>query len=40
MSEIVFNPHSQKDINALMDDYGDSKTMYPGVNENGETMSR
>lgn len=36
--QIEFNPYSQKDMNVLMDIYGDSDTMYPGVNENGETI--
>jgi hypothetical protein len=36
--QIVFNPHSLEDMIALMDAYGDSKTMFPGVNEDGETV--
>lgn len=36
--QIHFNPHSLEDMIALMDAYGDSTTMYPGVNENGETV--
>lgn len=36
--QIQFNPHSLEDMIALMDAYGDSDTMYPGVNENGETI--
>ena len=35
---IEFNPHSQEGMNNLMDAYDDSKTMYPGVNENGEII--
>ena len=36
--QIVFNPHSLEDMIALMDAYGDSKMMFPGVNEDGETV--
>ena len=36
--QIVFDPQSQEDMIALMDAYGDSKTMFPGVNENGEDI--
>ena len=36
--KIQFNPHSLEDMIALMDAYGDSDTMFPGVNEDGETV--
>ena len=36
--KIQFNPHSLEDMIALMDTYGDSDTMFPGVNEDGETV--
>lgn len=38
MSEIKFDPTDLKGMICLMDTYGDSKTMYPGTNENGETV--
>ena len=36
--KILFNPRSLEDMIALMDTYGDSDTMFPGVNEDGETV--
>lgn len=36
--QIVFNPHSLEDMISLMDAYGNSKTMFPGVNEEGEIV--
>ena len=36
--QICFNPNSLEDMIALMDAYGNSETMYPGVNEDGETI--
>lgn len=36
--QIEVNPFDQKSLNALMDQYGDSTTMFPGTNENGETV--
>ncbi len=35
-NQIHFNPHDLKGMIKLMDEHGDSKTMYPGKNENGE----
>lgn len=36
--QIQFNPRSLEDMVALMKIYGDSKTMFPGVNEHGEDI--
>jgi hypothetical protein len=33
-----FNPFDLAEMKDIMDKHGDSKTMYPGVNENGETV--
>ena len=35
---ILFDPMDQEGMNRLMDEYGDSSTMYPGINENGEDV--
>lgn len=37
--EIKFNPADHKGMIRLMDDYGDSNTMYPGTNEDGESVN-
>ena len=36
--EIRFDPNDLEGMVALMDTYGDSTTMYPGTNDNGETV--
>lgn len=36
--QIEFNPHDLQSMITLMDAHGDSDTMLPGVNENGETV--
>ena len=36
--QIKFNPYSLDEMVALMDAYGESTTMFPGVNENGEDI--
>ena len=36
MNQIYFDPTDQESMNRLMDEHGDSKTMYPGTNEYGE----
>ena len=33
MKQIHFDPKNQEAMNALMDEHGKSKTMYPGTNE-------
>ena len=38
MKQIHFEPTNQEDMNALMDEHGKSKTMYPGTNEQGESV--
>lgn len=38
MKHIHFDPTDQKAMNKLMDEHGDSKTMYPGTNEYGEEV--
>ncbi len=38
IKEIHFDPNDLKGKITLMDTYGDSTTMYPGTNENGETV--
>ena len=38
MKQIHCDPTSQEAMNALMDEHGDSKTMYPGTNEHGEEV--
>ena len=35
MNQIYFDPTDQASMNMLMDEHGDSKTMYPGTNEYG-----
>lgn len=38
MKQIHFDPADEKAMIALMDEHGDSKTMYPGSNEDGEDV--
>ena len=38
MKEIHFDPYDQEAMNRLMDEHGESKTMYPGTNEHGEDV--
>ena len=38
MKQIHFDPTDQEAMNKLMDEHGDSKTMYPGTNEHGESV--
>ena len=38
MKQIHFDPKNQEAMNALMDEHGRSKTMYPGTNEHGESV--
>ena len=38
MTQIHFDPTNQDAMNALMDEHGKSKTMYPGTNEHGESV--
>jgi len=38
MKQIHFDPTNQEAMNALMDEHGKSKTMYPDTNEHGESM--
>ena len=38
MKQIHFDPTNQEAMNALMDEHGKSKTMYPGTNEHGESV--
>lgn len=38
MKQIHFDPTNQEAMNALMDEHGRSKTMYPGTNEHGESV--
>ena len=38
MNQIYFDPSDQASMNMLMDEHGDSKTMYPGTNEHGEDV--
>ena len=38
MKQIHFDPTNQEAMNALMDELGKSKTMYPGTNEHGESV--
>ena len=38
MKQIFFDPTNQEAMNALMDEHGKSKTMYPGTNEHGESV--
>ncbi len=38
MSKIMFDPMDLKGMIQLMKTHGDSSTMYPGVNEIGETV--
>ena len=38
MKQIHFDPTNQEAMNALMDEHGKSKTMYPGTNEQGESV--
>lgn len=37
--QILFDPADQNGMIALMDAYGDSTSMYPGTNENGEDIN-
>ena len=36
--QIRFDPTDLEGMIAIMDEHGDSKTMYPGTNENGEDV--
>ncbi|MBP5710029.1 MAG: hypothetical protein J6W84_03525 [Bacteroidales bacterium] len=36
--QIHFDPNDMKAMIAIMDKHGNSDTMYPGTNENGETV--
>lgn len=38
MNQINLDPTDQESMNRLMDEHGDSKTMYPGINEDGEDV--
>ena len=38
MQQIHFDPTNQEAMNAMMDEHGKSKTMYPGTNEHGESV--
>ena len=38
MKQIHFDPTNQEAMNALMDEHGKSRTMYPGTNEHGESV--
>ena len=38
MEQIQFDPSDQEAMVRLMDEHGDSKTMYPGKNEHGEDV--
>lgn len=38
MQQIYVDPTDQKSLVDLMDQYGDSTTMYPGTNEEGEDV--
>ena len=38
MNQIYLDPTDQESMNRLMDEHGDSKTMYPGTNEHGEDV--
>ena len=38
MEQIQFDPSDQEAMVRLMDEHGDSKTMYPGKNEDGEDV--
>ena len=38
MKQIHFDPIDQEAMNKLMDEHGDSKTMYPGTNEHSESV--
>ena len=38
MNQINLDPTDQASMNMLMDEHGDSKTMYPGTNEYGEDV--
>ena len=38
MKQILFDPTDQEAMNKLMDEHGESKTMYPGTNEQGESV--
>lgn len=38
MKQIHFDPTDQEAMNALMDEHGRSRTMYPGTNEHGESV--
>ena len=38
MEQIVFDPADSEGMLRLMDEHGDSNTMYPGKNEQGEDV--
>ena len=38
MDQIQFDPTDWESMFRLMDEHGDSKTMFPGMNENGEMV--
>ena len=38
MKQIHFDPTDQEAMNKLMDEHGNSDTMYPGINEHGEDV--
>ena len=38
MNQINLDPTDQASMNMMMDEHGDSKTMYPGTNEYGEDV--
>ena len=38
MEQIVFDPADLEGMLRLMDEHGDSKTMYPGKSEHGEDV--
>ena len=38
MKQIAFDPADLAGILQIMDEHGDSKTMYPGKNEHGEDV--
>lgn len=39
MKQICFDPTNQEAMNAMMDEHGKSKTMYPGTNHRHEHHS-
>ena len=38
MKQIFLDPSDQESMNRLMDEHGDSTTMYPGKSEHGEDV--